>query len=232
MWEQVTRIMSESTDRIVQGIAAFLPGLLALLLLVLAALVVGWVVRWAIRRTLQSMDFDRRAPRWGLGLLADWGPANSASLFVARVAQWAVLAMGLLTALTAMNAAMPSQFAMSVFGYVPHLFAAIIVLVVGAMLAQFISRAALIGAVNVQVRSARVIAATVRWLVLLVAVSMALEQLQIGRDVLLLAFGIVFGGVVLALSLAFGLGARDAVRRSLDRYLETAARREDHVDHV
>jgi len=231
MWNQVTRIMSQSTDRIVQSVAEFLPGLLALLLLVLAALVVGWVARAVVRRTLASIDFDRRAAQWGLGVLAEWAPGKSPTLLVARVSQWAVLALGLLIALTAINAAMPSQFALSVFGYVPHVLAALIVLIVGAMLAQFLSRAVLIGAVNIQIRSARAMAIAVRWLVLVVAISMALEQLEIGRQILLLAFGILFGGVVLAVSLAVGLGARETVRRALDRYFDTPDPH-DHVDHV
>jgi hypothetical protein len=60
---------------------------------------------------------------------------------------------------------------------------------------------------------------------------MALDHIGIGRTVLLLAFGILFGGVVLALALAVGLGARDAVGRALDRQLRTPAD-DDRLNHV
>ena len=61
---------------------------------------------------------------------------------------------------------------------------------------------------------------------------MALDHLAIGRTVLLLAFGILFGGIVFAAALAVGLGAKDAVGRALERQLREPARGEDKVDHV
>ena len=60
---------------------------------------------------------------------------------------------------------------------------------------------------------------------------MALDHIGIGRTVLLLAFGILFGGIVLAIALAVGLGARDVVTRALERQLREPAR-DDKLDHV
>jgi hypothetical protein len=81
------------------------------------------------------------------------------------------------------------------------------------------------------VQYARLLSLTVKWLVLIVAAAMALDHIGIGRSVLLLAFGILFGGVVLALALAVGLGAKEVVARALDRELREPAGR-DKLDHV
>jgi hypothetical protein len=62
---------------------------------------------------------------------------------------------------------------------------------------------------------------------------MGLDQLSIGRRILPLAFGILFGGVVLAASLALGLGAKDAVSRTIERQLRNSGSQEgDKLDHV
>jgi hypothetical protein len=153
-------------------------------------------------------------------------------MVVARSAQWVIMVLGLLLALTALDAAVPSRFALSIFEYAPNVLAAAIVLALGAMFAQFLGRAVLISAVNMQIQSARALSLTARWLVLIVAASMAIEQLRIGRQILVLAFGILFGGVVLAASLAIGLGARDAVGRAIDRELRKVAQPRDPVDRV
>jgi hypothetical protein len=71
----------------------------------------------------------------------------------------------------------------------------------------------------------------VKWLVLILAAAMALDHVGIGRTVLLLAFGILFGGMVLAVALAVGLGARDAVGRAIERQLR-APEGDDKLDHV
>jgi hypothetical protein len=49
---------------------------------------------------------------------------------------------------------------------------------------------------------------------------MVLEHLQIGGNIVGLAFGILFGGIVLTLALAVGLGSRDLVSRSLESHTE------------
>jgi hypothetical protein len=158
--------------------------------------------------------------------------AATASQSVARVTFWTILILGLLLSLTALDASMPSRLALSVFWYLPHLIAAAVILIVGTVAARFLAHSVLIGAVNMHMHSARLLSLAVKWLVLLVAVAMALDHLAIGRSVLLLAFGILFGGVVLAAALAVGLGAKDVVSRALDRQLREPPRGEDRVDHV
>jgi hypothetical protein len=49
---------------------------------------------------------------------------------------------------------------------------------------------------------------------------MVLDHLQVGGNVVELAFGILFGGIVLTLALAVGLGSRDLVSRSLESHVE------------
>jgi hypothetical protein len=150
---------------------------------------------------------------------------------MARAVFWLVLALGLLVALTALDATMPSQFAVSVFQYLPNVLAAMAIFVVGTLLARFLARAALINAVNMQIHAARLLSIGVKWLILVLTAAMAMEQLRIGGQILLLAFGILFGGIVLTLALAVGLGSKDVVTRSLERQIRETAGRDD-VDHM
>ena len=232
MWVQLERIMSEAANRIVKSAAEFVPGIVALVAVLAASVIFAVIARQVTMRALAGVEFDRRAQQWGLGKLSEWSSAKSASTFVGRTVQWVVLIGGILVALTALDAAMPSRFALSVFKYLPHVLSALIVLAVGSAAAQFFARAVLIGAVNMQIHSARILSLSVKWLVLIVATSMALEQLQIGRQILTLAFGILFGGVVLTASLAVGLGAKDAVGRAIERHYDRPPQERDHLDHV
>lgn len=231
MWEQTDRILRQAATRIGDHVADFLPGALVALVLMLGAVIVAALVRVVLGRALRGLEFDRRAERLGIGALAGW-PAVSLSETVALAAYWTILILGLLLGLTALNATIPSRLADAVFGYLPHLIAALMILIVGAIAARFLARSVLIGAVNMQIHSARLLSLTVKWLVMLVSVAMALDHLGIGRSVLLLAFAIFFGGIVLAASLAVGLGARDAVGRAIERQLRDPPRGDDHVNHV
>lgn len=232
MWEQVDQILRQATIQIAEHIADFLPGLLVALVLMIAAFVVAFVARLAVARTLRGLDFDHRAEQLGLSALMGWSTAHGLSQRIARGLYWTVLVLGLLVGLTALNATIPSRLALAVFEYLPHLLAALMIMVVGTITARFLARSVLIGAVNMQIHSARLLSLAVKWMVVLVAVAMALDHLGIGRSVLLLAFGIFFGGVVFAAALAVGLGARDMVSRTLDQRLQEPRRRDDKVDHV
>mgnify|MGYP006919623137 CR=1 FL=1 len=232
MWEQVEQILRQATIQIAQHVADFLPGLLVALVLMVAAFVVAFVARMLVARALRGLDFDHRAEQLGLSALMGWSAAHGLSQSIARVFYWGVLVLGLLVGLTALNASIPSRLANAVFEYLPHLLAALMITVVGTVTARFLSRSVLIGAVNMQMHSARLLSLAVKWMVILVAVAMALDHLGIGRSVLLLAFGIFFGGVVFAAALAVGLGARDTVSRALDADRQEPRRRDNSVDHV
>jgi hypothetical protein len=230
MVEQFEGALNLAGARIAEGIANFLPGALVFIVLLVGSFVVALILRYALQRALTSLDFDRRAELLGVSLAA-WTSSGSVSTLIASVVYWLVLAVGLLLGLTALDATLPRQFAVSVLQYVPHLLAALLILIGGVVVARFLARAVLIGAVNMGVQYSRLLSLTVKWLVLIVAAAMALDHIGIGRTVLLLAFGIVFGGVVLALALAVGLGARDTVSRALERQLRESSG-DDKLHHV
>jgi hypothetical protein len=232
MWAQIDGILRQATARIAEQVANFIPGLLVALVLMLVAVVVALLVRALLLRALRGLEFDQWAERSGLAAIVGWPVPASPSLSLARIAYWAILFLGLLVSLTALNATIPSQLALTVFEYLPNVLAALVILVVGAVAARFLARSVLISAVNMGMQSARLISLAVKWLVQLVAVAMALDHLGIGRSVLLLAFGILFGGIVFAAALAVGLGARDVVRDAMARQLREPARGDDTVNHV
>jgi mechanosensitive ion channel-like protein len=231
MWEQVQQIFRQAMSQIAANIANFLPGVLVALLLILVTFAVAGFVRMVVVRMLGSLEFDRRAGQLGLAI-GGWPTSATSSVTLGRIVYWTIVILGLLVSLTALNATIPARLAFSVFEYVPHLLAALMILIVGIITARFLERSVLIGAVNMQIQSSRLMSLLVKWLVLIVAVAMALDHLSIGRTILLLAFGILFGGIVFAAALAVGLGAKDAVGRMLDEQLHEPPRREDRVDHV
>jgi Mechanosensitive ion channel, conserved TM helix len=232
MWEQVDDILRRAAIRTVENVANFLPGLIGLMLILLGAAIIAILSRRIVFRALQGVHFDQRAERWGFGVVADWSAAGGVSALIARIVMWVILIAGLLAGFSALDAALPEAFARTVFRYIPNVIAALVILVVGTMLSRFLARSVLIGAVNLHWPSAHLWSTGVKWLVLIVTWVMALEHLDIGRRTLTLAFGILFGGIVLALALAIGLGAKDVVSRSIERQQRDSREAADKLSHV
>lgn len=217
MWYQIKQELAQSTARFLTRLANLLPGIVALILAVLVSIIVAWILAAIVRRLLTSMHFDERLNRWGFPSLADWSPMRSPTRLVSRTIAILVIASGFLIGIAAFDAEWPSLFARSVFAYIPNMVGAALVLLFGNIVARFLSRSVLIGAVNLNLHYARFLSIGVKWLVLVLAVAMALDHLRIARSIVELAFGILFGGIVFALALAVGLGSKDLVTKSLER---------------
>jgi hypothetical protein len=219
MWQQVELALSQSAHRVLFKLASFLPALVALFLAVLVLSALGIGLAALLRRVLTSIRFDERVARNQTGNVSDWAPSHSPTDLVARTAFWSCVVLGLFIGISAFDAAYPgeTQISLIVLPYLTHSVGAIILLIAGTVIARFLSRSVLIGAVNAKLQYARFLSLGVKWLVLVLTAAMMLDHLQIGGVVVELAFGILFGGIVLTLALAVGLGSRDIVSRSLER---------------
>lgn len=220
MWDQVNEALRQSVGRVLTTLAGVLPGVVALLVSVLVAALLGWILARLAERVLRWFRFDQRLDRLGLDTLAEWSPARSPARLVGRLCFWAVLLLGMLVGLAALDATLVATMAGRLVTYLPNVFAAALLLAAGVVLARFLARGVLISAVNLQLQSARLISLGVKWMVLVLTAAMALNHLSIGGDILKLAFAILFGGIVLALALAVGLGSKDMVSRTWQRQSE------------
>jgi len=234
MWAPVSEAFFESLERAAMNTARVATGLLALVLLVALALALAFAARAAVGRLLSRIGFDRRVRRWAIAGDEDWLPSGSPTAFAARASFWAVLATGAFTALEAFEPT--SAFGARALAYVPRVLAAAVLITAGIAAARYFQQVVLIGAVNLEIRAARPLGVAARWLILLTAVALALEHLEIGGRILPICFGALFGGVALAVALSVGLGSRDAVSRAWERHEKHDARRgtnpSDEVRHL
>ncbi len=223
MGPQIESALRQSSYSVIAVLAAFLPGLVVFLLAIVILTLLGWGLAALLRAVLVRLHFDERVSVWrfpgAATTLGDWSPAHSPSALLARTVLWTFILVGVAVGITGFDAAYKanSQVELFVLPYLTHLVGAVLVLFVGGLIARFLSRSVLISSVNAQLQYARVLSLGVKWLVLVLTAAMALDHLGIGGTILELAFGILFGGIVFALSLAVGLGSRDLVTRSIER---------------
>jgi hypothetical protein len=234
MWEQVKEALLQSTTHFLTRFASLLPGLAALILALFFSVILAWILAIVARRILGSLRFDQRLAQWGFASLAEWSPMNSPTRLLSRSIAALVILVGFLIGIAAFNFEWTYLFVQSIFAYIPNVLAALLVLLVGNVIASFLGRSVLIGAVNLNLQYARLLSVGVKWLVIVLAFAMALEHLRIAPGIVKLAFGILFGGIVFALALAAGLGSKDFITKSLERDLpKTPGERvEDPLRHL
>ena len=203
-----------------ERLLAVIPGLLVMLTLVALGLLAAWVARLAVTRLGRILGVDRAFERWGVApSLRRSGIVRSASDVLGLVCFWAIFVVFASAAVDALARPGRPLATALLLSFLPPLFTAALILLVGWLVANFLSQGVLIAAVNARLPEARLVARGVSWGVVLFSVATALTHVGIGKEMVLVAFGITFGGVVFALALAFGLGGRAVARHILERRL-------------
>ena len=217
--------LHQSLYRVLSLLIAILPGILAFFVALAVFTLIGMAISALLRRSLSLLRFDDRLTRARIN--PDWTPSSSPTEIIARGSFWACVLLGLIIGVSAFDAAYATgtTLPISLVPYLTHAVGAILILIAGTLIARFLARSVLISAVNAQLQYARFLSLGVKWLVLVLTAAMVLEHLEIGGEIVALAFGILFGGIVLTLSLAIGLGSRDLVSRSLESRVERAGER-------
>ncbi len=232
MWQEA---MVEAFRETSKRLALFLPKLLALVTFLALGAAAGWMVKFLLMRLLAALRFDALCERMGLiPALARAGVAQPASQLVGRLSFWVVFLVFALMGIDALGLPATANLMSVMLGFLPHVLASALLLLFGLLLANFMAEAALIAAVNAQIQEARLIANLIRWGILLFTAAMVLTQLGIAKDIVVAAFSITFGGIVLALAIALGLGGRHIAREGLERRLRKHKKKdaEDELTHI
>ena len=211
----------------------FAPNILAVLLIILLGFLLARIFRGLLRRFLKAVKFDAWSDRMGLTAVmrkADmWRRPSEAA---ASLVFWFLVLGTVMAGLSALHLQVFDNLVARFILYLPRAFSALFILVFGYIIAAFFGRAVLLAAVNSGYHYARLLAETVRLLLTVFVLAMALEQLQLAPGIVIAAFSIIFGGIILALAISFGVGGIDAARKMIERQEPSPAEKKKDVEHI
>ncbi len=213
---------------------AFLPNLLTGVIVFVAGLLVAWLVKLLVVKLFKLFKLDAVFTRAGLtDALQKMAVKDPPARLVGRMFFWLVAIIFSILSLSVMKVPLIDELLGKFLLYLPSVFAALVILSLGWFLGNFLGRAVLIASVNAGVTVSGLLSKGVKAVVLLFAFVMAFDELGIGRNTVIAGFTIVFGGAVLALALAFGLGGRDLARKYLEKRFEKGGDvEEDDLKHL
>ena len=197
------------------------------LLSMLSVIAVGWLIAAAARtvtaRAARLARLSRLAERTGAAEMLRKAELPAAERLAGALVFWVLFTGFLLAGLDALGFDTLSSLRADVSHLVPHIVASLAILAVGLVLANVVWRIVLLGAVNAGWLFARALSGGVHALLVTLAVAMALDQLGVARSIVLAAFVITFGALMLALALALGIGAAPIVGRAIQERMAARA---------
>ena len=193
------------------------------LILALVVILVGWLLakaaRFAIVKGLRAVNFHIVTQRAGLdGFLRDGGIAADTTEIIGLVIYWLVILGALVVGFNSLGLTYVTDVLGRVILFVPKVLVALLVLAFGAYFARFIANAITAYCRNVHIQDAELLGRLAQYAILTFVVLIALDQVNIGGDIVRQSFLIILAGLVFALALAFGLGGKEWAAELLERW--------------
>ena len=227
------RILTGPLKDFFQRLIAFLPNLLSSIIIFIFGLLLGWIFKRIMIKISKLFNVDRFCTKVGMiEALSKVGIQDRPSRLLGRLVYWLVVIIFAIIALYALKVPAIEDLLAKFVLYLPNIFIAVLLVIVGYLLGNFLERATLIASVNAEIQLSGLLAKGVKVLIFVFAFAMALEQLGIGRNIVVVAFTILFSGIVFALALAFGLGGKDIAKKYLEKRVKGKKEKKDDIQHL
>ena len=205
-------------------VLTFIPKLIGFLVILL----VGWIVATAVSKALtfllRKIGFDRMSDRIGLTRLEQrMGVRMDAAGILGKIVYWFLFLIFLVPAVNALGLTTVSAILGTVIAYIPNVFVAILVLFLGTLAATFVADIVRGATASANIGNPNIFANIARYAIMGFAALVALEQLQITPSLINELFGAIVAAAALAFGLAFGLGGRETAQRYLNRTESTVS---------
>ncbi|MBU1090441.1 MAG: hypothetical protein KKC42_01170 [Candidatus Omnitrophica bacterium] len=194
-------------------------------LLVIIILIIGWIIARLIKavviKTLKAIKMDKLADRIELSnLLEKGGITHSFSELIGIICYWLALLVAFVVAINAAGLTIAADLLNKVILYIPNVIAAMFILILGMFIATLLKNIVQTAANNAGIPQGNLLSKVVEAIIVVFAVIVALEQLQIGIRITELTISIILGSLGLAVALAFGLGCRDIAAKYVDNFID------------
>jgi len=230
MKDTIVQGLQQAYQNLFHMIAEFLPRLVVMLVIILSGLLVAYALKYVVRGILRLSKLDRLSEEAGASRVLRMAALPSMTEVLSRSIFWITLLGFVLIGISILNIAGLQEQISRLLRLLPEIVVAILILFLGLVIANFLSRAALLAAVNAGYASPKMVSWSVRFGIWILAIAMALDELGVARQTVIAAFSIVFGAFMLGLAIAFGLGGQGLARSFLERSL--GEKKDDKTDEL
>jgi hypothetical protein len=212
-------VLTHSFQNLSAGIVAFIPNIIVALVIFILGWLVGSALGKIVAQVVHSLKLDAALKNTGLDeAIERAGFTLDTGAFLGMLVKWFFVVVFLVAALDVLHLSQVNVFLQTVvLSYLPQVIVAVLILLVGAILAQ-VARDVVSGAAKAAgIHGAGLSGSVAKWAIWIFAILAALDQLQVATAFIQTLFTGVVVAVALALGLSFGLGGQDAAARYIEK---------------
>jgi len=200
-------------------IGQFLPKLAISAVVLIAGWLLAKLARFAVTKGLRAVNFNVLTDRSGMDrFLRQGGLESDTTEIFGVLVYWLVILAALVIAFNGLGLSYVTDLLGKVALFVPKVIVALLILAFGAYFARFIGTTVITYCRNIGIHDSDLLGKLAQYAIIAFVVLIALDQVNIGGDIIRQSFLIMLAGVVFALALAFGLGGQKWASGKLDRW--------------
>ena len=221
IWEQIQSVLVEPTKTVVVQIRQFLVNMVTVLFILLIGWLISKLIKALVIRICRVLKVDALSERIEINkLLKKGGITNSLSDLIGIIFYWLGILVTLVVSVNAIGVSIASDLLNRIIMYVPNIIAAIFILIMGMFIATVLRNVVKTAATNAGLAQGHLLSKVVEVVVIVFAVMITLEQLNIAPRIVELIVSIVLASFGLAFALAFGFGCQDSARKLVNDFME------------
>ncbi|KND46808.1 MAG: Small-conductance mechanosensitive ion channel-like protein [Parcubacteria bacterium C7867-004] len=211
-------VLMLSFQNLFYGLVAFIPALIVALVIFVIGWLVGAFLGRLVAQAVSALRVDQALRAAGVERVFDKaGYTLNAGAFLGFLVKWFFIIVFLVAALDVLGLTQVTDFLTGVvLTYIPQVIVAVLILLVAAVLAEAAQRVIAGGARAAGIRAANLLGTLARWAIWIFAVLVALDRLGVSPLIQTLFTGVVVA-LSLAFGLAFGLGGQQAAAKYIER---------------
>lgn len=219
IWYTWSEVFNASLQELWWGFIQFAPRLIIAIIVFILGWVISSMVAKAFEQVFRAINIDKALNKAGASqILSRAGLSLDTGYFVGQIMRWFVLIIFLLPSLALVGLGSIADFLRyDVLGFLPRVIVAAVVLIIGTIVSDALSRMILAGAKSMSISSAHMLASIARYAVWVFAFIIAFEQLGVNSAYMQIVFTGIIAMLALGGAIAFGLGGKDHASRLISK---------------
>jgi hypothetical protein len=211
----------------INGIWKGLPSPLAAGIILLLGWLAALFTRFLLSKGMKLVKFDAMSEKTGLSVFLRKGNVKySPSKLLGAIAYWAILIVAFFAISKRLDIRVVNSLLDKFLAILPSILAAAFIAIIGMVVINFIANFVFTIARNASVPNARLLSRTIKWIGNVLVVTIALDQVGLGKTIISSMFQLVFGAIVFGVALAFGLGCKDLAKEAMQRFMANLREKE------
>lgn len=185
---------------------------IVMVVVMIGGFIISWFLKKLLAKLLMLFRFDKWAGDIGIvNFLDKGGVKNSPSIILSKIVYWIFIIAFFSFGLNFIGISQFSEYASRFASALPHILVSLFIIVIGIIFSNFLSRVIFITCENADIKYGDLFAKGVKVFLVIITFGIVFEYIGVGNTIITISFLIIFGGIIMALSLALGIGLSNVV---------------------